>query len=232
MNIHIFQHVHFEGEGLIREWAKSNGAQLTHTRFYEKVEFPNHHIDLLVIMGGPMGVYDEAEFPWLADEEAFIKTALNQGTKIMGVCLGAQLLAHALGAQVKANKVKEIGWFPVQLTVNHHSLFEKFGDNASLPVLHWHGDTFDTPTNAIHVLSSDACTNQAFVYKQQAVALQFHLEMTRQNLELLIENAGTELIPSSTVQTAIELKKGLMQYHDNCKLLMFDLLNKFALNNN
>ena len=203
LRVHLFQHVLFEGLGCIEKWIETKNHTLTKTRFFEKEPLPPlDEIDWLIVMGGPMGVYDEDKFPWLRKEKAFIKTAIQSGKKVLGICLGAQLIAETLGAKVYPNNKKEIGWFPVSQTeeTNNTNLFADFP--KSFDVLHWHGDTFDLPEGALHLLKSDACRNQAFLYNQHVLGFQFHLESTPETLDTMIKNCGDELIPDEFVQTA------------------------------
>src|SRR5665213_1473810 len=117
LRIHYFQHVHFEGPGNIEEWCNKHGHSLTATKFYEDFKLPSlTDIDWLVIMGGPMSVNDEEEITWLAAEKQFIQKAIQAEKTIIGICLGAQLLADVMGSKVYQNTYKEIGWFPIELT--------------------------------------------------------------------------------------------------------------------
>jgi len=227
MRIHILQHVDFEGEGIIADWALSKNMTLSHTRFYLNDSLPSiDSFDFLVIMGGPMGIYDETDYPYLASEKIFIKEAIAQGKKVLGICLGSQLLADCLGAKVKPNTQKEIGWFPIE-PVNHHPLFEDFYANKENTIFHWHGDTFDLPEGCIHLFKSAATPNQAFIYNNQAIGLQFHLELKPENLKALIANAGHELISGPFIQSATDLQEGLKAHAALCKKLFEGLLNRF-----
>jgi GMP synthase (glutamine-hydrolysing) len=136
--------------------------------------------DLLVVLGGPIGAYDDDAFPYLKDEIAYIASRLNQGGPTLGICLGAQLMARALGAQVMPGRAKEIGWKPLTLTdVVPHPL----APLAGLPVLHWHGDTFDMPDGAVNLASTDVCDHQAFSYRRHGLAFQFHPEAQEPGFE-------------------------------------------------
>jgi GMP synthase (glutamine-hydrolysing) len=137
----------------------------------------------LVIMGGPMNVYETDRYPFLATELALIKEAIRQNLPVLGICLGAQLIAVALGAKVKPNKVKEIGWYPLQLAkaASDDPLFSLLKDGEM--VFHWHGDTFELPIGAIHLAESKNCKNQAFRFGQSVYALQFHLETTSEMIK-------------------------------------------------
>ncbi|RUM87964.1 MAG: amidotransferase [Thermodesulfatator sp.] len=194
MKIHYLLHVPFETPAAINKWADERGYGQSYTRLYEQVSFPDtDQYDLLVVMGGPMGVHDEQEYSWLAPEKEFISQAINGGKPVIGICLGAQLLAHSLGARVMKNRFKEIGFFQVALTpIGWNSPIFK-----ALPgvfdAFHWHGDTFQIPEKGYHIASSEACPNQAFVYDDRVVGLQFHIESTRDSIEALVKNCGDEL---------------------------------------
>jgi GMP synthase - Glutamine amidotransferase domain len=207
MRIHYFQHVPFEGLGNIEEWINAKGYPLSSTRFYEdNVLLPKlDDIDWLIIMGGPMGAYEENIYPWLAAEKRFIGQAISRGTKVLGICLGAQLIAAALDAKVYPNTYKEIGWFTLNLTKEGiaSALFRSLP--SEFVGFHWHGDTFDLPTGAKHLAESVACRNQAFSYKNHVLALQFHLDVRRDSIEEWVQSGAEELIEAPYIQTAGEM---------------------------
>lgn len=223
MRAHVFQHVPFEDIGCIRNWLEQNNARITYTRFYENARLPlPDDVDLLVIMGGPMSVNDEAQLPWLHDEKQFIRDAVEKGIPILGICLGAQLIASALGARIYKNAEKEIGWFNVQAV---DTPANTFGFPRSFTALHWHGETFDLPPNAIRLAQSEACKNQAFQIGKNVIALQFHLEATQESVNGMTENCGNELVPSTFVQTAEELLKPGQHTYENINTLISTILN-------
>ncbi|MBX3240260.1 MAG: homoserine O-succinyltransferase [Chitinophagaceae bacterium] len=211
LRIHYLQHVPFEGPGYIKTWAEERGHILSATRFYRDDALPaTDDFDWLIIMGGPMGVYDEDKFHWLAEEKTFIKNAIRANKTIIGICLGSQLLAEVSGARVYPNTQKEIGWFPVSLTSGTHPLTD--GLPEKFEVLHWHGDTFDLPENATHLMQTAVCKNQAFIYDNCVLGLQFHLEATPETLAQMIENCRDELVAGDFIQS----EESILQQKEYC----------------
>lgn len=205
LNIHYFQHVAFEGPGSIEKWAKNNNHRLSSTKFYKDWKLPAiDEIDWLIVMGGPMGVYDEDKFPWLKTEKEFIATAIKNNKTVVGICLGSQLIAEVCGAKVYPNRYKEIGWFPIQLTDQKNDLLQ--GIPSEFIVFHWHGDTFDLPEGAAHLASTALCRNQAFLLHDKVLGLQFHLEATEKSVQEMLLNGLEEIIPSDSIQSAEEIR--------------------------
>jgi GMP synthase-like glutamine amidotransferase len=228
LRIHYFQHVAFEGLGSIEEWISVSGHSLTSTRFFESAVFPEiSDIDWLIIMGGPMSVHDEEHFPWLAKEKKFIRQAVDAGKTVLGICLGSQLISAVLGARVYQNKEKEIGWFDIELTPFAQSGKLFFDMGSRLKVFHWHDDTFDLPENAICIASSAGTKNQAFIYKDKVLALQFHLEPTRTSLQDMIERGRRQLTTGKYVQTEMEILNN-NQLIELCRKMLFILLSRLA----
>ncbi len=204
MHAHYLQHVPFEGLGSIESWLETAGYSITSTQLYTSASFPNlDEIDLVIAMGGPMSVNDVDAYPWLVAEKEFIRTAIEQGKPVLGICLGAQLIASAMGAKVYKNRETEIGWFPVQ-GVSHDSS-SLFSFPVSTQVFHWHGETFDLPAGATLLASSEGCVNQAFQLGASVIGLQFHLETTPESAHGLVNNCRAELVPSKYVQTEEEM---------------------------
>jgi GMP synthase-like glutamine amidotransferase len=208
MNVHYLQHVPFEGLGYIETWLKEKECFISSTRFYETgYDLPAvEAIDVLIIMGGPMGVYDVGQYPWLLEEKQFITDYIQSGKKVLGICLGAQLLADNLGAKVYGAPYKEIGWFPVKPTEESKQLawfYDLFKDQPR--VFHWHGDQFEIPHGSLNLLSSEANNNQAFSYGDHVIGLQFHLEVTQDTLSEMLENGASELTGAPYIQKAAEI---------------------------
>jgi GMP synthase-like glutamine amidotransferase len=155
-----------------------------------------------VVMGGPMGVGDESTYDWLAPEKAFIREAIGAGKTVVGVCLGAQLIAEVLGARVYRGPEKEIGWMPIQLTLGGRDS-AVFGHlPPSIEVFHWHGDTFDLPAGATHLARSAVCEHQAFLWGERVLALQFHLESTPESVAAICRECADELVTAPHIQEA------------------------------
>lgn len=228
MRIHYLQHVAFEGPGFIEDWTRQNGHTLKGTKLYAGEPPPDiQHIDWLIVLGGPMNVYEEADYPWLIQEKAYIADAVKKGLPILGICLGAQLIADQLGGRVTSNRYKEIGWFPVSLTEDAGQS-QLFGNFPMQPlVFHWHGDTFNLPPGARRIASSPACPNQAFVYNDRVIGLQFHLESTEENIDLLLKNCAHDMEPDAYVQSEQTIRSSIGSTAQT-KELLYILLDEIA----
>ena len=202
MKVHVLQHVPSEGLGSIEAWLQEVGATVTFTYFFESAALPAvQDLDLVIALGGPMSVNDETDLPWLRAEKRFIREAIDNRKAVLGICLGSQLIANALGAKVRTNPHKEIGWFPVTAVRHSKNVFQL---PASVNVFHWHGETFEMPQGAIHLARSAACENQGFQWGRRVIGLQFHLETTFDSARSFVEeDDGVELVDS------LELADGL-----------------------
>ncbi len=220
MLIRYLQHVPFEGLGGIEKWAQADGHQTKAIKVYADEPFPSvEEFDCLISLGGPMNVCEEAAFPFLKDEKRFIERAMKADKTVLGICLGSQLIADVLGAKVVKNEHEEIGWFPVERT-------EEAADSkifSALPptfmTFHWHGDMFEVPRGARRVARSAACPNQAFVYGENVCGFQFHPEVTKESLRLMLQHEGEDLKEGAFIQTADEMLKAENHFVENETLL-------------
>lgn len=200
MKIHSLQHVAFEDSANITVWARQRGHEITRTRLYAGEALPGLDlIDCLVIMGGPMNIYEHAAYPWLIREKAFIARAIEKKRPVLGVCLGGQLIADCLGGQVMPSPNKEIGWHCVTQTAD--------SDGSLLGVLpqtfevfQWHGDMFSIPPGAKHLATSVACPNQAFQYEDHVLAMQFHLDYSKDSIHHMVQHCANELTAGPYIQ--------------------------------
>jgi GMP synthase-like glutamine amidotransferase len=228
MRIHSIEHVPFEDPAGIALWAKERGHPLAHTRIFAGDPLPDPGAyDLLLVMGGPMSVHDELEFPWLAAEKQCLKLAVARGRGVLGVCLGAQMLSEVLGGEVTKNAQREIGWHPVRLTpwAVRNPAFA--GIPEEFTAFHWHGETFSVPRGASLIAESDACANQAFAVGGNLVGLQFHFETTAESMEKLIEHAASDLVPGPYVQPPEQMRTGA-KHLEGLKGMLHGLLDNMA----
>jgi GMP synthase-like glutamine amidotransferase len=223
MRAHYLQHVPFEGLGSIEAWLQTTGYEITSTRFYAPTDLPKvEEIDLCVVMGGPMSVNDENDYHWLVDEKDFIKSVIESGKPILGICLGAQLIANAMGGKVFKNAVKEIGWFPVQAAIPLNN--DVFNFPEKTVAFHWHGETFSLPSQAIQIAKSEGCKNQAFQIGSNAIGLQFHLETTPDSAQAIVENCRDELVEGEFIQTEQDILSAPLERYSLMNSLMSDIL--------
>jgi GMP synthase-like glutamine amidotransferase len=229
MRIHIIQHVPFEGPAKLGELLQSTGATISFSYLFENTSFPSvKTVDRLVVLGGPMGVHDASEYPWLELEIQFIQEVLRERRKkILGICLGAQLIAHALGSEVVKNPQKEIGFFPTYRAPVVPHRWERIFPSTFDP-FHWHGDTFFLPQGAVALAYSAACANQAFVWKNKALALQFHLEGTAKSIEDMIAHEDMELNEKGKyIQNKFQIRENGEKYLPASERILQSLLSWF-----
>ncbi len=224
MKVHIFQHVPFEGPACIEQWARERRAELTWTRFYE----PEWALpeaagpDLLVVMGGPMSVNETDQYPWLEAERAIVAARIARDLPTLGICLGAQQIAAATGCRVYRAPEREIGWFPVSGHTVDSPAF-RFPDQ--FPALHWHGEMFDLPEDAVWLASTEACPHQAFQLGRRVLALQFHLEATPESVRALVRHAAADLDqPGPYVQDSTRIVEPPPEYFADSNRLMRQVL--------
>jgi GMP synthase-like glutamine amidotransferase len=194
MRLSIIKHMTFEGPGAVAAWAMERGHSVAITEQELGQPMPSQRdFDGLVLMGGPMSVNDEDRYAWLRGEKALVRETLAAGKKILGICLGAQMIASALGAKVRPNALKEIGWFPLETVAGSEGNALWKAVPRTLPVFHWHGETFDLPSGAAHLARSAACEHQAYALGTRVLALQCHLEVDAVSLREMVEGGRDEL---------------------------------------
>jgi len=219
MNIHYLQHVPFEGPGCIDTWAIAEGHTLSATRLYAGDPLPAlERFDILLILGGPMSVHDEFEHVWLKAEKWFVRQVIDAGKPVLGICLGAQLLAEQLGAEVHRAAQKEIGWYPITLEDDFSATTLGRQFPKRVDAFHWHGETFTLPSGAMRIASSERCENQGFVFDERIVGLQFHLEMTHPGAESLIENCRHEMDGTGAIQSETEILEDSRRFSEANRL--------------
>ena len=227
MRAHCMMNIGFEGPGYITDWINQHGYSMQVWRLFENPSLPDvEDVDFLVIMGGPMNIYEEEGYPYLAGEKELIKACILEQKHVLGICLGAQLIADALGEKVFKNRENEIGWFPVHLDGDSegHEIYSVFP--GTFTPFHWHGETFNLPEGARLLGSSAACRNQGFLYGNHVLALQFHLEITPQIVDGLWQHASDDLTAGTYVQSVAEIRDGLGNCPGN-KIFFFQLLDSF-----
>jgi GMP synthase-like glutamine amidotransferase len=223
MRAHYLQHVPFEGLASIEPWLQNACYEISNTQFFNSAVLPAiDEIDLLIVMGGPMSVNDESEYPWLVEEKKFIKSAIKAGKPVLGICLGAQLIANSMGANVFSNSEKEIGWFPVQAVDSGDSTVFQFP--KEIEVFHWHGETFSLPAGAVQIARSNGCNHQAFQIGSNVIGLQFHLETTPESAQAILENCRDELVEGMYIQSEAEILSASEEHYSSINSLMGSIL--------
>jgi GMP synthase-like glutamine amidotransferase len=194
--ITVLQQVPFEGPGGIVSWAAARGHALRRVTLHDGEPVPGADgVDALIVMGGPMGVGDEDHFAFLRGEKQLIRACVDGGRPVLGICLGAQLLAEALGARVSAQGFREIGWLPLRWAVGARAVPGLAHVPDESVVFHWHGDTFELPPGTLLLASSAACPNQGFATPDgRAVGLQFHIEMRDEDVRAIVAHGRDELV--------------------------------------
>ena len=217
-----------EGLGTLEDAIESRGMEYHYIHLYNNDKAPQNldAYSALIVLGGPMNVYETEKYPFLIDEERLVREAISKSIAVLGLCLGAQLIAKTAGARVFAGRKKEIGWYPVSLTNDalDDTLFTGF--KKDMTVFQWHGDTFDVPSGAKRMAASELFPNQAFKLSEKIIALQFHLEVTeeavyqwmqeyQEELNGLKGSIDPEKIRIETKEKIESLKILAQQFYDN-----------------
>jgi len=230
----IIKHISIEGPGIIGDFFKNTEWQVKTVELQNGGKFPSDFasIEAIISLGGPMNVYEEDRFPFLKDENVFLKEAINRDIPILGICLGAQLLAKACGAEVKKAERQEIGWHKASLTKEgvKDPLF--FGTSNELDVFQWHQDTFMIPERATLLATANLCKNQAFRFGKNVYGLQFHIEVTPSMVESWVNEYSdsknqSEIITSQKMLIDTYKKNG--QFEKQAKKVLLNFSRSFAL---
>ncbi len=219
MRIHWLQHADFEDLGCIAPALLRRGDTVSLTRLWAGEPLPAPSaFDALIVMGGPMNIYEYERHPWLPAEKACIRQAIEAGRRVLGICLGSQLIADVLGGPVTRNAHSEIGWFPVTRTPDGRSSKNFAGFPERFTAFHWHGDTFALPPQAENLMASEGCAHQALQYGERVVGIQFHLEVTAANAREWFMHERP--VPSRYVQDAETILADLDAFAENNRLMM------------
>lgn len=219
MNVHWLQHADFEDLGCIAPWLAARGDTVTHTRLFAGEIPPKADtFDFLIVMGGPMNIYEYDVHPWLKAEKALIKEAIAAGKIVLGICLGSQLIADVLGGRVTRNAETEVGWFPIQMnaTASQSKVFAGFPERYL--AFHWHGDTFAIAPGARLLGSSEACAHQLYDYGDRVAGIQFHLEVTATNAREWFEHERPA--EARYVQSPESILSNLGRFAENNRLMI------------
>lgn len=219
LRVHWLEHAAHEDSGCIEPWLRRQpGIRYSRTQLYRGEKPPKaRDLDWLIVMGGPMNIYEHDRYPWLVTEKELINDAcVNK--KVLGVCLGAQLMADVLGGPVTRNRQQEIGWFDVHLTAEASKSRVFAGFPATFKAFHWHGDTFAMPPGCRTLMKSDACVNQAFERDDgRLVGMQFHLEVQPRNARIWVKEDMPP--PERYVQTPRQILARPARFAANNRLM-------------
>jgi len=226
MKIYSLEHDHDDGPVFIAKWLEQHNYSLTRIRLYNAEPLPDpDQVDLLIIMGGAMNIYEECEYPWLIPEKIFIRTVIDSGVPVLGVCLGGQLISSVLGGVVTRADPPEYGWYTIRVrsvSVDQPQYVTPVSGQNIFPdaitVFQWHNDTFSIPPGAVHLYTSDTCQNQAYIYDSRVIGLQFHPEMDSVTIQAFLSQSKEKMI-----------EDGLLSVHDDTlsRIQLFSQGNEF-----
>lgn len=222
MRVTILRHAAYEDAGFAEiHLLKQHRAQIRRVMMHEPdYRLPAlHELDLLLICGGPMGATDEAIYPWIAEEKEFIRAVVEAGKAVLGICLGGQMIASALGAQISTNPQPEIGWY--RLTAHSREDCFQFPE---MTVMQWHYQTFALPEGAQLLASTASCPNQAYQIGERVIGLQCHPEMTAEGIRYLITHFPEELKPLPGIQSGADIDAGITQHAVPANAVMAQLV--------
>lgn len=219
MRVHWLQHADHEGLGCIERWLRARGHRLSGTQLQHGESLPDvNDFDWLIVMGGPMNIYEHDRYPWLIGEKLLIRDACVKKKQVLGICLGSQLLADVLGGPVTENEEPEIGWFDVLLSDDARTSPCLADFPEKFQAFHWHGDTFSYPPGATPLMSSEACACQAFSWGEgRVLGLQFHLEVEFEDARRWLQSGAPE--PRRFVHSADEMLREPARFAENTRLM-------------
>lgn len=214
MRVHIIEHMDLLGLGSIHQWLGETDQLVTSTRVHKGECLPDpSEFDLVILLGGLMSVYEENKYPWLKTEKQWLKNVIDSGKHVLGICLGAQLIASALGAEVRQHTYNEAGWWPVAF--HPHARKHPFLRDVVIPefFFQFHQDTFELPDKAVLLAGSMACTRQMFSVNNQVLGLQFHPEFTPESVQYIAKH----LHPSLKEGPFIQSPEAMLSSWQNCR---------------
>ncbi|MFA8301018.1 MAG: type 1 glutamine amidotransferase [Hyphomicrobiales bacterium] len=227
--IHLLQHNRNEPPPTIIEWGLSNNINIKVINLNDKdLKLPeSNEVEGLIIMGGPMNAYQTEEYPWLIDEKRLIQNCIKDSKKVLGICLGAQLVAEALGAKVYYTDIPEVGWWPIYLT-DAGKKCKFFGSLPSqFTCFHFHEQIFDLPKGAYNLAETNECPSQGFVYNDNVLALQFHLEIHERTIQNIGKAFNIYTRTGIKIQSKEEVLKGDIYIPENKRYMNAILTNFF-----
>jgi GMP synthase-like glutamine amidotransferase len=229
MRLLFLQHDPLDSPGALLEWADERDHSFSICLISSGELLPSlETFDLLISLGGPMGAYEEEKYPWLVQEKQFLRDALAAGKRILGLCLGCQLLADAFGGKVFRHSCKEFGWQPIEPTAVGQSWFPLTPTEKTFLAFQWHGDTYSLPPGAIQLARNTICEEQAFLLGKQVMGLQFHLEWTEPMMHTALAEPGVAPPTSTSVQTPTEILSNL-SFLESSKERLFTLMDRFTI---